>query len=74
MILWFTPNPTKNLINVEVNQKTTYTLTNIHGQLIANGELDPMRNNIDISSFKSGIYLLSLERENQHLTKKIIKQ
>ena len=68
------PNPTNEKVTISVKHKTEYSITNIHGQLIAKGVLDQIDNNIDLSRFKSGLYFINLKQDNQIIIKKIIKK
>lgn len=63
------PNPVKDMIyfDQEVNQ---ITVTDLSGKVLIQ---ENNISNIDLSGFQSGIYLITLENENQKQTKKIIK-
>lgn len=63
------PNPSKNIINIEnldVNSKDLkYKFINANGQIVQNGKL--ICSTISISSLKSGLYLLVIEKNNSLL-------
>lgn len=66
------PNPTNNILNIDgVNPEQIY-LYNIEGKLampaISNA------NSLDISKLPSGLYILDMIVDGQHLREKIIKQ
>lgn len=52
---------------------THYTLYNIHGRLIKQGNSGFTRK-ISLSGLPKGIYILKIKRNGQHLSRKIIKQ
>lgn len=67
------PNPTKDKINVNLQIYATYSLTNLYGQGIRNGNFVTGTNELNIQSLSSGLYLLNLETPDGNVTKKIIK-
>ena len=54
-------------------KEVTIRMYNILGKLIKTNKINSKNNNIDISAFPKGIYLLKINSENQFITKKIIK-
>lgn len=60
------PNPTSSTVAIEGLKKNQWTIRNISGQLLLMGKEDY----IDLSNYKTGIYLLSIENG----THKIIKR
>ncbi|MGB3342554.1 MAG: T9SS type A sorting domain-containing protein [Aequorivita sp.] len=55
------PNPSNGIFTVEHNfnsEKESFQITDIIGKTIANGELDNMQTQIDLSSASSGVYFL----------------
>ena len=66
------PNPTTGNLNIEtnLNAKIKYTISDLLGKTIANG--DVQNNQINFEAQK-GIYLLKLESEGSSIVKKIIK-
>lgn len=76
------PNPTKNTVNVTyvLNQNTRIdlVLTNNLGQLITsntiNGRVGNNNTQIDLNTYSTGIYLLTLKTASESVTVKLIKQ
>lgn len=66
-----TPNPTKDLILINIEENIDYTLFNLTGQKIKFGLLKPDENTIDIRELESGCYLLQLN--NDYGKKKVVK-
>lgn len=56
------PNPTKDFINVELQQKNVveYQLLNLSGSVVLNGQFTDVLNKIDLSGQTNGAYLLTL--------------
>ncbi len=70
------PNPTKNLLNVELGNyfnEVTYTVYNSTGKVIS-GNLILKDNKINVDFLESGLYFLKIEVENQRKYLKFIKQ
>jgi len=66
------PNPSKNTIKISglKNQNTTYTISDLNGRVVSQGEL--IDNSIQ-HNLVSGLYLLNLKQEGlAQITKKII--
>ncbi len=76
--LLVTPNPTKGEVRIHLNStnqcKTNYTIFNQSGQLETKGEFWGSTHQLDVSTLKSGLYLLYLSDINNKTmaTKKII--
>jgi len=60
------PNPVTDELNVQLQQKMTvgYTLSDITGKAITNGELHDSVNQVNIGALKSGVYILTLVKAN----------
>jgi hypothetical protein len=71
------PNPTKDKINIELQQKNkaTFKLIDLSGKTILQGEFNEIINEIDLSKQPSGIYALTIfnEANKQKETIKIMK-
>ena len=71
------PNPTKDILNIELQQKSksTFQLTNLSGKIVLQGQLNEIINKIDISKQQIGVYALTIVNisEEQKETIKIIK-
>ncbi len=63
------PNPTKNIVNVNIQNTAQYTVYNALGQKMLSGELTQNAKQIDFSNFLKGIYYVRMENE----TLKIIR-
>ena len=73
------PNPSESSITVTYDRTlgtiTSYYVTDLQGRAILNNELKGLDTTIDMSSAKSGIYLLTLKTIDEiSITKKIIKK
>ena len=71
------PNPTKDILNIELQQKSksTFQLTDLSGKIVLQGQLNEIINKIDISKQQIGVYALTIVNisEEQKETIKIIK-
>lgn len=68
------PNPTNDYISIEIpNNNSTIEIINYNGQLVKRIMAKNQITEINISSFKSGIYLIKISDDKGVLTKKIIK-
>ena len=54
------PNPTKGIVNIEVEGMKGIIVMNALGQIV----LETVDNQIDISQFGTGIFMLRIETEN----------
>lgn len=68
------PNPAIDFLEINVSEKMTGNVVNIHGQIIDKLELDGIAR-MDITGYKPGVYLLITETENRIVstTKFIVK-
>lgn len=64
------PNPVKDIVYFD-QTVSQITVTDLSGKVLIQ---ENNISNIDLSGFQSGIYLITLENENQKQTKKIIKE
>jgi N-acetylneuraminic acid mutarotase len=69
------PNPANKMINIVLKGEAKYTIeiTSVNGQLILNRELEGGANQVDISSFKKGVYFITIRSKDFITTRKIIK-
>ncbi|APY10789.1 hypothetical protein BWZ22_05840 [Seonamhaeicola sp. S2-3] len=67
------PNPTKNKVYLNLDQESSYVLTNINGQVIISNILDKGENTINLSELQNGLYFLNIKSSLGTITKKIIK-
>jgi dienelactone hydrolase len=63
------PNPTKNIVNVNIQNPTQYTVYNALGQKLFSGVLNQYEKQIDFSNYVKGVYYVRMENE----TLKIIR-
>jgi Secretion system C-terminal sorting domain len=56
------PNPATDELNIELQQKENvkYTLSDITGKAVANGELNDSVNKVNVNALQNGIYVLTL--------------
>lgn len=67
------PNPTNDVLNINSKVKVEkFTIYNALGQVVSTNE-DIINNSINVSNLKSGIYLISVENNNQVQTQRFIK-
>jgi hypothetical protein len=69
------PNPANNFITIrsEMEMEATFEISDLNGKTLLNGKV--LNNNeIDISKFQSGFYLMTINSEFKKQTFKIIKQ
>ena len=70
------PNPTADFINVEQQQKIkiAYQLTDFNGRTVLHGQIEDIKNRIDLSRQEAGIYYFSLigAKDNHRETVKIV--
>lgn len=73
------PNPTEGLLYVRIlslseNDLCQMSLTNLSGQTVAEREVHAAQTEINLSSYPSGCYLLSVVINGEGITYKIIKK
>lgn len=68
------PNPTTGLLNVKVDQASSYTINivNLLGQVVYEEEMTNLSKVIDISSFDKGVYTIELSDNKETIAKKIV--
>lgn len=71
------PNPAKNILNIELQQKSelTFQINDLNGLKMLEGKLTDVKNEINITDLKSGVFLLTInnQTDKQIETFKIIK-
>ncbi len=69
------PNPANNIINLKFPQavKGCIDFFNVLGENVLSKKINSSNTQIDISELKSGVYLLSIQSENQSTVKKLVK-
>ncbi len=66
------PNPTSDFVTIENSTKAVLTITNMAGVVVDTKEING-KHVIDVSSYASGVYTLSLQSDNLIQTQRIIK-
>lgn len=70
-----TPNPTENALNIRARiPLETYTIYNMLGAKVAQGNISDAKKTIDVSALIAGTYLVEVTSEGQTTSKKFIKQ
>lgn len=66
------PNPVMDILILETDGKQhNYRVINMHGELVLNGNITDVFQEIDFTNLPQGIYLLSVDQKQSH---KVIKQ
>ncbi len=68
------PNPVLNILNInpDYNVNSSYRIIDLNGKQIMAGRM--LNNSINVSTLKSGVYLIELSDEEETFTQKFIKQ
>lgn len=64
------PNPVKDILNFDKNNKLQYEIYDITGKFVLNGN----NNNVDVSAIEKGVYILKLIKDDIISTQKFIKE
>jgi len=70
------PNPVNNILYVQlssVSENTEVTIYNVLGKVVLQQKLSELNSSIDVSSFSSGLYMLSISSNKNSKTFKLIK-
>lgn len=69
------PNPTNNLLIIETNKVGQHIieLNSINGQLLYSDNIDGPTHKIDFTSFRKGVYFITIRSKDFIKTEKIIK-
>lgn len=67
------PNPTVDIVTVELDGDFTYTIVNMNGKLVLSG-YGINKENIDLETLENGIYLMEVNMNNRSQTIRIVKQ
>jgi glucosylceramidase len=70
------PNPTGGILTFysDSQDKWTYNLYSFSGRSLRSGNLNQHTNEINLIDFKSGIYVLKMQSENNRISQKVIKK
>ena len=68
------PNPSSGILNItnRTNSKIEFVVYSILGKSIKTGTISDFNNEIDLSGFNNGIYIVKLSQNNSSIYKKII--
>jgi len=69
------PNPANNLLTIQKDntEPFSFEITSLNGQLIQSGTYAGQSQQIDISSFQSGVYIINIRSEDHSITQKFTK-
>ena len=69
------PNPSNGIVTIRLNRQDIYdiSITSINGQLLHSAVMEGTTHQIDLSSFKKGVYLITIRSKDFVTTRKIIK-
>jgi parallel beta-helix repeat protein len=68
------PNPAKNLITISGIENSEIRILNIQGQLLKTIPLSKSIENIDLSKFVNGIYIVQIKNSKEVFVKKLVKE
>ncbi len=71
------PNPAKEKLNIKLlsaNDNVKLEVFDVLGKLIYKGEITQLESSVNISSWKSGVYLVRVSNNKTSQTKRFIKQ
>jgi hypothetical protein len=71
------PNPAHDFITLKMPeglQHSTVDIFNIQGKKLRTFSINTNRERLDVSAFPSGIYFVNIQANENHFTKKFIKQ
>lgn len=51
------PNPTRNILNVEVQKRASYSMYDLQGRIVLNGMLEAGKNQIPLIEIPAGVYI-----------------
>ncbi len=67
------PNPVKDIVNIKNTSNSTITISDISGKIYVNKISAQNTEQIDMSRFTSGVYIIVVKNENTIKTEKLIK-
>lgn len=70
------PNPADHYIFIESDQNYSGTISilNMNGELLYLGNMSGVQSTIDVSGLPQGVYIISFNNAQSHITKKFIKE
>ncbi len=68
------PNPANDFVIIEADYISEILITDLSGKVVYQNNINSSKERINISTFESGIYILSVKDENSVYTQKLIKE
>jgi len=68
------PNPARNITTITIETDASFTLANIQGQILQQGNLISGENILDVSRYSTGLYFINIKTDAGSTTLKLIKQ
>ena len=71
------PNPSKDKLNIRMpkaSQNLTLEVYDVLGKRIHKSTITQLATSIDVSSWKTGVYLVKVSNKNETQTKRFVKQ
>ncbi len=74
-VLTVRPNPVTNILNIESNFKSTFSLEiyNSSGELVSKGLVTESIHSLDVSSYAAGVYLIMVNNSQESIIQRFIK-
>ncbi len=68
------PNPATNMLTIELGDNTVQhiQIADLSGKVLTEVNTNKQINTIDVSGLKAGVYFVSIQNDNDHLTRKLI--
>lgn len=66
------PNPASDILTIQTKEKGSFVLYNAKGQVLIEKQIQNLENEIDISRFASGLYMLVFRTEKRQNYQKVI--
>jgi Leucine-rich repeat (LRR) protein len=68
------PNPFSEELIIDFIEEARYSIINLNGQTLRQGNLTKGESTLDLSTISSGLYFIKLKTEKGNITKKVIKK
>lgn len=68
------PNPTEEVLYIDINQKSKYSIIDMFGKVIKTGIAKAGENELNLKNYQAGIYFLKLNNDNGFVIKKVLKK
>ncbi len=66
------PNPTEDLLYVNVNVKSKYRFIDMFGKIVKTGSFDQGENELQLRKYEAGVYFLRVINDSNIITKKVV--